>query len=129
MTKVYIVQRRSYEYDDNTYSVTEGGNAVRAYTSLAAASQAAIDMMVSGFKRGDFEYLAEHAVFDDCSDALDVLKSHGFELRDGYIGWEDAREIAHSAQNGGFTDEDLRKIARSLNGYCTTYFVQEVEID
>lgn len=129
MTKAYIVQRRSYEYDDSTYSVTEGGNAVRAYTSLAAASQAAIDMMVSGFKQGDFEYLAECAAFDDYCDALDVFKSRGFGLSDGYIGWEDAREIAHSAQNGGFTDEDLRKIARSLNKDYTTYFVQEVEID
>jgi len=127
--KVYVIQRRSFEYDDSNYEVTEGGNAVRAYTSLAAANQAAIDMMVEGFKEGDLEYLSETAAFDHGSEALQVFKDRGFELRDGYIGWEESREISRAAQHGIFTDDDLRKIARSVNDYCATYFVQEVEVD
>ena len=129
MTKAYIVQRRSYEYDDNTYTASEGGNAVRAYTSLAAATQAAVDMTVEGFKEGDFDYLAEVAAFKADSEAFEVIESHGFELIDGYIRWGEAREISEAAQSGAFTDEDLRKIARSLNSYYAIYFVQEVEVD
>lgn len=129
MTKVYVVQRRSYEYDDSTYTASEGGSAVRAYTSLAAAEQATIDMMVEGFKEGDIEYLAESSSFNFDTDVFELLAGRGYEMRDGYLRWDDARDISESIKYGAFTDEDLRKIARGLNKYSATYYVEKVEVD
>lgn len=75
MRKIYVVQARSYEYNDETYDRSDGGNVVHAYSSEDAANDAVLLKTIESFRNGGMCYLAEaYNVFDD--EALDILEKH-----------------------------------------------------
>jgi len=127
--KMYIVQCRHYEYNDETYEATDGGNVVHAYSTLKAAEDAAAKMTVEEFKQGRFDYFYDANTRDFSEDALRVFESHGAAPECSYFSFDDCEEISASMQRGHYSDEELDKIARGLPDWKALFFVEEVDVD
>ncbi len=127
MNKLYVVQRRSFEYNDETYEMTEGGNVVHAYSTYDAAKNAALEMTVKSLKDGGIEYLMEHYnVFD--GDVIDLFESRGIETSE-YLSYDEVEEINAAIKAGRYTEDQLKVIAKGITPGNELYYVEEVKVD
>lgn len=128
MSKIYVVQARSYEYNDETYETSDGGNVVHAYTSQAAAQTAQVRLTMDRLRDGGMCYLYEqYDVFDQ--DALGVLEKHDLQPKGDYLGYYEAKDISDAIKSGQITEDDLRVLARGITSGRELFFVEEVEVD
>lgn len=128
MTKIYVVQARAYEYNDEGYDCTEGGNVVHAYTSLAAAETARIQLTMDRLRNGGMCYLTEKRV-DFSDDALGVLEKHDLQPKDDYIDYYEGEDITDAIKSGQITEDELRTLARGIESDYALFFIEEVEVD
>lgn len=125
--KIFVLQERYYEYNDETYDASDGGNAVRAYTTLQAAKDAAVKLTIKELRDGGSQYFYEkYDVFDDS--ALEVLQKYDLEPKSNFIRYDEAQEINAAIQHGNFSEDELIIIAKGIEEHCSLFFVQEVEI-
>lgn len=127
--KMYVIQRRHFEYNDEGYDSSDGGNVVHAYSTLKAAEDAAVKMTVDELKDGRFDYFYDANAGDFSYDALRVLESHGIIPERSYFGYDECEEAGEAMRRGHYSDEELDTIARGLPNWKTLYFVEEVEVD
>lgn len=129
MTKIYVVQARSFEYNDETYESTGGGNVIHAYSTKEAAETAMIDETIASLRNGGLSYLAEqYDVLEDT--AYDMLeKYYSLEPKAEWLGYYEAEDISEAIKSGKITDDHLRILATGLKPGCGLYFIEEVEID
>ena len=128
MTKIYVVQARSFEYNDETYDSSDGGNVIHAYSSLAAAETAKINETLNSLRNGCLSYLAEqYDVLDDA--AYEMLMHYGLEPKGEWLGYYEAEDISEAIKSGKITNDDLRILATGLKPGRELYFIEEVEID
>jgi len=128
MSKIYVVQARSYEYNDETYDTSAGGNVVHAYTSLAAAQTAQVRLTMDRLRDGGMCYLYEHyGVFD--GDALDMLEKYELQPKGDYLDYDKCESISDAIESGQITEDDLRVLARGITSGHELFFIEEVEVD
>lgn len=127
--KMYVIQRRNFEYNDETYNCTDGGNAVRAYNTLEAANDAVVAMTVNELKEGRFYYYYDTSVDDFSDEAIKLFLGHGVDIERSYISYGECEDISDSMARGDYTDEELHIIAYGLPSWKSLYFVEEVEAD
>ena len=129
MTKIYVVQARSFEYNDDTYDRSDGGNVVHAYSSEDAAFAALLEKTMESFRTGGMCYLAEaYNVFDD-DEALDILEKHNLAPKSEYLGYYEAEDITDAIKSGKITEDELRILADSVRHGLELFFIEEVEVD
>lgn len=128
MSKIYVVQARNYEYDDERYESTEGGNVVRAYTSLAAAETDRIQRTMNSLRDGGMSLLIErYDIFTD--EALEVLEKHELQPSGHYLDYYEAEDISDAIKSGQITEDELRILARGIERGHELFFIEEVEVD
>ena len=128
MTKIYVVQARSYEQNDETYDRSDGGNVVHAYSSMTAAETAMIDETIASLRNGGLSYLAEqYDVLEDT--AYDMLEKYALEPKGEWLGYYEAEDISEAIKSGKITNDDLRILATGFKPGRELYFIEEVEID
>jgi hypothetical protein len=128
MRKIYVVQARSYEYNDETYDRSDGGNVVHAYSSEDAANAALLEKTMESFRTGGMCYLAEaYNVFDD--EALDILEKHNLAPKSDYLGYYEAEDITDAIKSGKITEDELRILALEIKPGLELFFIEEVEVD
>lgn len=128
MRKIYVVQARSYEYNDQTYSHSDGGNVVHAYSSLEKANEAKIIETMKSFRIGGLTYLVEqYDLFTD--EAYDILEKHNLAPKSDYLGYYEAEDITEAIKSGKITEDELQVLAHGLMAGRELFFIEEVEID
>lgn len=102
MRKVYVVVKRGYEYNDQTYDMAEGGNPERAFSTHEAAQKAASEMSLEFAKEWVSSYYSDLSAFSE-------------ELYD----------------NDDFTAMSLEEQLKYLNSHHDIWFygVKEVELE
>ena len=128
MNKLYVVQSRSYEYNDETYEMSSGGNVVHAYTTLDAAKTAQEKLTIDSLRDGGLKYLAEqYDVFTD--EVLDMLASYDLSPKSLYLGYYEAEDISDAIKAGRISDEYVKLLARGIKLGRELYFIEEVNVD
>ena len=126
--KIYVVQSRNFEYNDETYDTSEGGNVVHAYTSQAEAHAAALRLTMDSLRDGGICYLTEkYNVFDQ--DALGVLEKHELQPNGDYLDYYEADAITHAIKSGQISEDELRILSRGINSGNELFFVEVVSVD
>lgn len=124
---MYVVLARDYEYNDETYERSDGGNVVHAYSTYEAAEAARLRLTVESLKNGGMAYLAEQ--YDVFSGAVcDMLETFGFSL-DGRLDYYVASDISEAIRAGHIGGEYLIKLAGGIKEGYELYFIQRVEVD
>ncbi len=102
MTKMYVVMSRHYEYNDETYENTEGGNCLTVYNNEEDADDAARTLFFNMVKNSNdyiFEYNQWSTVinFDDCELIAEYMKENNIvrydEIGDGLRNMLDSNPV------------------------------------
>jgi hypothetical protein len=122
---MYVVMECLYEYNDQTYDLIEGGNAVIAYENKVQAQKEVEIRTMNAFRLGDIKYLGNYEtglVFN--KNANFILEKHGFESLDDY----DIFMIFYNQVMNSdlFSDNDLLILVKSLIN--PLYYIQEIEV-
>lgn len=125
MNKAYIVMKKGYEYDDNTYSETEGG-----HPQIVCFSKEDAKMKVKELNAKEYQEVSilDYAYEDDCLNVeWDDFEKFNNSLVEKYgkiktkYSWDNTENRLHPSAN-----ED------EVNEYCkmvTVSFYEVVEVD
>ena len=122
MSTLYVVLERHFEYNDETYDASEGGNAIKAFNKIESAEKDVINRTVDFLLGDDISELYNYSsIFT--SDASLVLEKIGisFEDLEDYDGFD-----RFSSVIGKLDRDDIVLLAESLN--TPVFFIQEVEL-
>lgn len=122
MTKtLFAVLERNFEYNDEGYDVGEGGNVVRAFTTLQAAEAHALKCSVARLKHSAELLAGSHIGDVFTEEAAKFLYENGLD-EDNYIPHD-----THMFST--LSDEDLETLCLNINDYYKFFFVQSVEVE
>lgn len=134
MSKVWVVMRRDYEYNDETYNANEGGNNIIAFTTELDAQIDADERNINTFrKEGGYMYLGYDAGdnFNETDDLVNFLETLGdTENEDRSYSYDDLgdyyrfEEIMDYLKNA--TDDEIMVFVNALVN--PEYYVEAVEV-
>ena len=126
MNKAYIVMKKGYEYDDNIYNETEGGNPKTVCFSKQDAIEKAKELNVIEYQTSSITEFSYE--YEDCVNVeWDIFENFNKSLVEKYgkiptkYSWDNTENRLHPSAN---QDE--------INEYCkmvTVSFYEVVEVD
>lgn len=126
MSKIWTISSKNFEYNDETYEETGGGNVVVAYASQKAAEDKADKLNLEFMRKGCFaEYYAEDVQFNDRVVKFLSDNNLGFTTddQDDYYACQKALETACTK----LSDEKLLELLSLFNSR-NYYYVESLEL-
>jgi hypothetical protein len=122
--KMWVVLERKFEYNDETYDSTEGGNCIIAYKTEKEADNACERMMVESIRKGvTYMYAGCGSVFYRDPALYAVLEKYGVDY-DSLYRYDACEELFEKLMTA--PEEDLVVVVDLL--VYPLYFVQDVEV-
>jgi len=120
--KLYVVLERSYEYNDETYDASEGGNAVIAFNSKDAAEKEAVKRTADFLRGTNVDTIYNWGdIFNNTANA--VLGKRGISRND----LDDHEEFEKLVGYTGSTDDaDIVVLASALKN--PVFFVESIDL-
>ena len=120
MSKMYVILKRSYEYNDEGYDSSDGGNIHLAFHSYEEANKELNRLLKMSLTDPNYSYLYDKwdSPFDTCYEVDVVLNKYGLESDDS---WDEMME-----KFGSMSDEDLNTLIGRI--YEPMFFIEEAEV-
>lgn len=122
----WVIMQRSYEYNDETYDMHEGGNTIVAYTDYDKALAALEQKMIESVKCGQtYMYYGYSAgsYFNDSCEFSEMLERYGISF-DDLDDYSKFNEFVEALENAN--DEDIKLFIEHLEN--PLYYLERVEI-
>lgn len=113
--KVWVIMQRSYEYNDETYDMQDGGNVVIAYSDYNKALEALEQKMIDSVRRGECHVYygwEPSSYFSDSHEFSEMLERLGYSY-EGLGDWSDFNEIVEKIEDA--SEEDIKLFIEHLN--------------
>lgn len=116
MNKIYVVMERNYEYNDETYDSSGGGNSVIAFDSKWLADYEALSQTVDLFKSRDGAYMLlgnyrnpwDYHVEDDITKAgFDIDNLEDYEEMENFLNYLKNADESLLYKLAGYLLEDI----------------------
>jgi len=123
---VWVIMQRSYEYNDETYDMQEGGNVVVAFDDYNKAVDALEEKMIKSVRNGEcyMYYGWEPSAYFSDSDAFsEMLEGYGFSFSE--LGnYSSFNEFVEKMENA--TDDEIKLFIEHLNE--PLYYIESVKL-
>jgi hypothetical protein len=124
--KIWLIMKRTYEYNDETYDMTEGGNVIVSYGDRSIASIALEQKMIDSVRTGEtyMYYSWDHEEFFIYSEEfVKLLNGFGYEYKDlgSYSAYEEIAECIQKA-----SDDEIKLFVKHL--VSPLYYLESTEL-
>ncbi len=120
---VWVIMERSYEYNDETYEMTDGGNAIIAYNDFYAATNDLEQKMFSSIKEGK-TYMYFGSYIRKSDEFCKMLERYGHEYGD--LDYYDSFEEITEIMRLNASDDDIKIFIEHLSE--PLYYLEPVKL-
>lgn len=120
--EIYVVLERNYEYNDESYDMSEGGNCHLAFRTYATAAAKVQDLMIESFRKEHTYMYDRYCIFNNSPEAVAVLTKYGYHTHKKlYYNSEEFFRIISQAP-----EEDLIVLINDLRS--PLYYIETVKV-